>query len=112
VILVTSSLDQQMEALKYANEVRIRRSHLKDTLRTSPAPVAAVSRIVIEPPDWAEGMNVEQLLRAMPGWGVARVKRAMRSCLLRDLKPIGGLSARQRELLCEAIASHHPNRGR
>ncbi len=65
------SLDQRMEALKRANDIRVRRAQLKKDLKDGSVQIEEVLR---EPPDYVETAKVFDILMAVPKFG--RVKAA------------------------------------
>lgn len=87
------SLDQRMDALQRANEIRIRRAQLKRDLK---AGVAAIDRVLMEPPDWLLTAKVFDLLLAVPKCGRVRATRWLTTCRISTSKTVGGLSERQR----------------
>jgi hypothetical protein len=91
------SLDQRMEALKRANDIRVRRAQLKKDLKDGRA---QVEEILLDPPDWVETAKVFDLLMAVPKLGRVKAARLLNGCRISQSKTVGGLSERQRgELL-------------
>ena len=94
------SLDQRMEALKRANEIRTKRAQLKRDLR---AGRASVHQLLLEPPDWVETAKVFDMLLAVPKYGRVKVNKILAQCRISPSKTIGGLSQRQRAELVQLL---------
>ena len=91
------SLDQRMDALSKANEVRSRRAALKADLKRG---AASIRDVLAAPPDYLLTAKVVDLLMAAPKCGKVKSARIMEQCRISPSKTIGGLSERQRaELL-------------
>ena len=91
------SLDQRMDALTKANEVRSRRAALKADLKRG---AASIRDILVAPPEYLLTAKVVDLLMAAPKCGRVKSARIMEQCRISPSKTIGGLSERQRtELL-------------
>jgi hypothetical protein len=87
------SLDQRMEALKRANQIRTRRAKLKRELRggrTSP------QALLLSPPEYLLTAKVSDILLAVPKFGQVKVNKILSQCRISPSKTIGGLSPRQR----------------
>lgn len=95
------SPEQRREALRYANEIRIMRAHLKRQIRDGDASAGMVLR---ETPEWAATMRVLDLLLAIPNVGRTKARRLLIRERVSDSKTIGGLSTRQRADLIRALA--------
>jgi len=90
------SLDQRMDALTRANEVRSRRAALKTDLKRG---AASLRDILVEPPEYLLTAKVSDLLMAAPKCGKVKSARIMEQCRISPSKTIGGLSERQRSEL-------------
>jgi hypothetical protein len=91
------SLDQRMDALGRANQVRSRRAALKADLKRG---AANLRDVLVAPPDFLLTAKVVDLLMAAPKCGRVKSARIMEQCRISPSKTIGGLSERQRaELL-------------
>ncbi|MCX6371794.1 MAG: integration host factor, actinobacterial type [Actinobacteria bacterium] len=91
------SLDQRMDALERANQVRSRRAALKADLKHGKA---TIRDVLVAPPDFLLTAKVVDLLMAAPKCGRVKSARIMEQCRISPSKTIGGLSERQRaELL-------------
>jgi hypothetical protein len=91
------SLDQRMEALKRANDIRVRRAQLKKDLKDGRVQIEAVLNA---PPEYVETAKVFDILMAVPKFGRVKAARFLNQCRISQSKTVGGLSERQRaELL-------------
>ncbi len=91
------SLDQRMEALRRANEIRVRRAQLKKDLKDGRVDIETV---LMDPPAYVETAKVFDILMAVPKFGRVKAARFLNSCRISQSKTVGGLSERQRaELL-------------
>jgi hypothetical protein len=91
------SLDQRMDALGKANEVRSRRAALKADLKRG---AVDISDVLAAPPDYLLTAKVADLLMAAPKCGRVKSAKILEQCRVSSSKTIGGLSERQRgELL-------------
>ena len=99
------SLGQRYEALRVANDVRAQRALFKRDLRDAGAEEARwmVGRLLEAPPDWAESWVVWDLLQALPKFGRVKVSKLLTAHGVSHKKRVGGLSARQRRALQEAL---------
>ena len=87
------SLDQRMEALKRANDIRVRRAKLKKDLKDGRV---RVQQILSSPPDFVETAKVFDILMAVPKFGRVKAARFLNQCRISQSKTVGGLSERQR----------------
>ncbi len=91
------SLDQRMDALTKANEVRSRRAALKGDLKRGSV---SIHEVLAAPPEFLLTAKVADLLMAAPKCGRVKSAKIMEQCRISPSKTIGGLSDRQRgELL-------------
>ena len=82
-----------MEALKRANDIRVRRAQLKKDLKTGSANLDDVLR---QPPDYVSTAKVFDILMAVPKFGRVKAARLLNQCRISQSKTVGGLSERQR----------------
>jgi hypothetical protein len=94
------SLDQRMEALRRANEIRSRRAQLKKDLKDGQV---HITDIIEEPPDYVLTAKVFDMLMAVPKYGKVKATRFLNHCRISQGKTIGGLSERQRSELVELL---------
>ncbi|MFN8186184.1 MAG: integration host factor, actinobacterial type [Gaiellales bacterium] len=92
----TRSLDQRMDALARANEVRVRRAQLKRDLK---AGAVQIDEILADPPDYVGTAKVFDVLLAVPKFGRVKAGRFLNQCRISQSKTVAGLSERQREEL-------------
>ena len=96
-IVPDRSLEQRMEALVKANEIRFRHAELKRNIK---AGYVAVRDIIEHPPIWAKGIKMYDLLLAVPMVGVVKAGKMLERSGISLVKTVGGLSNQQRtELL-------------
>jgi S13-like protein len=87
------SLDQRMEALKRANEIRVRRARLKKNLKDGSV---SIDEILSDPPEYVSTAKVFDILMAVPKFGRVKANRFLTQCRISQAKTVGGLSERQR----------------
>jgi hypothetical protein len=87
------SLDQRMEALKRANDIRVRRAQLKKDLKSGSA---RIEEILNDPPEYVSTAKVFDMLMAVPKFGRVKAARFLNQCRISQSKTVGGLSDRQR----------------
>ena len=90
------SLDQRMEALKRANDIRVRRAQLKKDLKDGTVQIEAILK---RPPEYVETAKVFDMLMAVPKLGRVKAGRFLNQCRISQSKTVGGLSERQRDEL-------------
>jgi hypothetical protein len=90
------SLDQRMEALKRANDIRVKRAQLKKDLKLGEA---KIDQILSNPPEYVSTAKVLDMLMAVPKFGQVKAKRYLTLCRISESKTVGGLSDRQRSEL-------------
>ena len=87
------SLDQRMEALKRANDIRVRRAQLKKDLKDGRVQIEG---ILLDPPEYVSTAKVFDMLMAVPKFGRVKAARLLNQCRISQSKTVGGLSERQR----------------
>jgi len=87
------SLDQRMEALRRANDIRVRRAQLKKDLKNG---AIGIDEILRDPPEYVETAKVFDMLMAVPKFGRVKAARFLNQCRISQSKTVGGLSERQR----------------
>src|SRR6202158_1812441 len=90
------SLDQRMDALKRANDVRVRRAKLKKDLKDGRV---RIETILANPPEYVSTAKVIDILMAVPKFGRVKAARMLNQCRISQSKTVGGLSDRQRQEL-------------
>lgn len=86
-----SDMDQRMDALRRANEVRALRAQLKRDLKASRVSLGALLR---DPPPFLETAKVFDMLLALPRHGRVKAIKIMHSCRVSPSTTFGGLSER------------------
>jgi len=94
------SLDQRMEALRRANEIRVRRAQLKKDLK---AGTTRIEEILRDPPEYVGTAKVIDILMAVPKFGRVKAARFLNQCRISQSKTVGGLSERQRAELVSLL---------
>jgi hypothetical protein len=87
------SLDQRMEALQRANDIRVRRAKLKKDLKDG---AVRIEDILMDPPEYVSTAKVFDMLMAVPKFGRVKAARMLNHCRISQSKTVGGLSERQR----------------
>ena len=87
------SLDQRMDALRRANDVRVKRAQLKKDLKDGKV---RIQSILGSPPEYVETAKVIDILMAVPKFGRVKAARFLNQCRVSQSKTVGGLSERQR----------------
>ena len=82
-----------MEALKRANDIRVRREKLKKDLKTGSI---RIEQILSDPPEFVSTAKVFDILMAVPKFGRVKASRFLNQCRISQSKTVGGLSERQR----------------
>ena len=82
-----------MDALKRANDIRVRRARLKKDLKDGRI---RIESILNDPPDYVETAKVIDILMAVPKFGRVKAARFLNTCRISQSKTVGGLSDRQR----------------
>ena len=87
------SLDQRMEALQRANDIRVRRAQLKKDLKVGRV---VIDEILRDPPEYVSTAKVFDMLMAVPKFGRVKAARFLNQARISQSKTVGGLSDRQR----------------
>src|SRR5580765_6846595 len=86
------SLDQRMEALKRANDIRVKRAQLKKDLKSGSV---SIEKILGEPPEYVSNAKMFDMLMAVPKFARVKAARLLKHCRISQSKTVGGLSYRQ-----------------
>ena len=92
-----------MDALKRANDIRVRRARLKKDLKDGRI---RIESILNDPPDYVETAKVIDILMAVPKFGRVKAARFLNTCRISQSKTVGGLSDRQRAELVGLFDRH------
>lgn len=103
---VASPDTQRIRNLARANEVRERRSQLKEDLR---AGRILLSAALLSDDDWLRTMRVRDLLLATPGIGAVKADWALRQHGMSQSTQIFATTRTNREALLEYLAERHPS---
>ena len=91
-----------MDALRRANDVRVKRAKLKKDLKDGRV---RIETILGNPPEYVSTAKVIDILMAVPKFGRVKAARFLNTCRISQSKTVGGLSDRQRaELSAEVEA--------
>jgi hypothetical protein len=96
------SLNQRMDALARANQIRTQRAQLKRDLKSGRR---SIQSLLLDPPEYIETAKVFDMLLAVPKYGRVKVNKILAHCRIAPSKTIGGLSERQRSELVQLL--HH-----
>jgi len=96
------SLDQRLDALERANEIRVRRAKLKRALKSGEV---KIDQVLLDPPAYVLTAKVHDMLLAVPRLGRVRAGKLLAQCRISQSKTIGGLSERQRTELVSLFRS-------
>ena len=94
------SLQQRMDALQRANDIRTRRAQLKRDLKGGRR---SIHDLLLDPPEYVETAKVFDMLLAVPKYGRVKVNKVLQQCRISPSKTIGGLSQRQRTELVSML---------
>ena len=94
------SLNQRMDALTKANEIRTARAQLKRDLKSGRV---SIHTLLLEPPHYLETAKVFDMMLAVPKYGRVKVNKILQACRISPSKTIGGLSDRQRDELVSLL---------
>jgi hypothetical protein len=93
---------QRLRALERANEVRLARAELKRRIAEGDLSAAEV---ILACPWQAHSWSVGELLMSQRRWGNTRCRKFLYRNQISELKPIGTLTERQRQLLAAQLHS-------
>jgi hypothetical protein len=101
LLIPDRSLNQRMDALAIANDIRGKRARLKRDVKAGRVSVPA---LIADPPEYIATMKVMDLLLATPKIGSVKAVRVLRDLAISPSKTAGGLSERQRIKLVQMLA--------
>ncbi len=99
---------QRLQALARANKVRLARAELKRRIADGDASVAD---IILDCPEEAANWSIGDLLMSQRRWGINRCRKFLARNQISEIKQIGTLTERQRNMLaaqlraCEQLAT-------
>lgn len=94
--------EQRRAALEKATETRRARA---DTLAAVRAGTVDPVDVLTEPNEVDKGIRVARLLKAVPGHGPVKADKLMGEAAVSRTRKVGGLGARQRAKLAQALGS-------
>lgn len=95
---------QHLDALERAQEVRLVRAEIKREVKRGELGVAEILQPGSEVPDTLRTMTIAELLSAQNRWGATRSRGLLRRVEIRENRPVGELTTRQRRALVDALA--------
>lgn len=101
-VTATTGPSQNMQALAKANRVRLARAKLRHDIAEGDLHVAGV---LADIPDEAQTLEVSELLMCQHRWGRTRARRACETVGVRENKPLGEMTDRQRAELARLLLS-------
>jgi hypothetical protein len=96
----TPAEPQRLRALEQANQVRLARAELKR--RVTDGDVSA-AEVILDCPDAARRWTIGDLLIAQRRWGSTRCRKFLERNGISEIKPIGALTERQRQMLATQL---------
>jgi len=96
----TATQSQQLLALQRANLIRRARAQLKKRIGAGDLSAAEV---ILDPPE-ARRWPLVELLTSQPGWGNAKCRQFLARNDISEIKPVGELTQRQRQLLAARLS--------
>jgi hypothetical protein len=90
------TLEQRLEALRRANDIRSQRARLKKDLKQG---YMKIDDILADPPEFIKTAKVVDILLAVPNCGKVKSTKVLNHCRISPNKTVGGLSERQRREL-------------
>jgi hypothetical protein len=105
---IDAGQEQHLQALEYANRVRLARARMK---RRIAAGELTAAEVVLSCPWQAHSMSISDLLMSQKRWGRARCRRLLVSLGVPENKQIGTLTERQRLALAAVLAAKNAPAG-
>jgi hypothetical protein len=99
---------QHLQALEYANRVRLARARMK---RRIGAGELSAAEVVLSCPWQAHSMSISDLLMSQKRWGRARCRRLLVSLGVPENKQVGTLTERQRLALAAVLTAKNAPAG-
>ncbi len=98
---VTPEPPQRLQALERANEVRLARAELKRRIAVGDLSAA---KVILDSPWEASSWSVGELLVSQRRWGTIRARKLLASMQISEMRTLGALTVRQRQLLAAQLA--------
>jgi hypothetical protein len=99
---IDAGQEQHLQALEYANRVRLARARMK---RRIAAGELSAAEVILSCPWQAHSMSISDLLMSQKRWGRARCRRLLVSLGVPENKQVGTLTERQRLALAAVLAA-------
>jgi hypothetical protein len=96
----TPAEPQRLRALEQANQVRLARAELKRRIIDGDVSAAEV---ILSCPDAVQRWTMSELLMAQRRWGATRCRKFLERNGISEIKPIGSLTDRQRQMLATQL---------
>src|ERR687889_2815319 len=105
---IDAGQEQHLQALEYANRVRLARARMK---RRIAAGELEAGEVILSCPWQAHSMSISDLLMSQKRWGRARCRRLLVSLGVPENKQIGTLTERQRLALAAVLSAKNAPAG-
>jgi hypothetical protein len=105
---IDAGQEQHLQALEYANRVRLARAQMK---RRIAAGELSAGEVILSSPWQAHSMSISDLLMSQKRWGRARCRRLLVSLGVPENKQIGTLTERQRLALAAVLTAKNAPAG-
>ncbi len=105
---IDAGQEQHLQALEYANRVRLARAAMK---RRIAAGELLASEVILSCPWQAHSMSISDLLMSQKRWGRARCRRLLVSLGVPENKQVGTLTERQRLALAAVLTAKNAPAG-
>jgi hypothetical protein len=99
--ITVSRQPQRLVALERANQVRLARALLKRRIADG---AVSAGQVILACPHEASRWSVGELLMSQPQWGSTRSRRFLERNQIGELKPVGELTERQRQMLAGQLS--------
>ena len=105
---IDAGQEQHLQALEYANRVRLARARMK---RRIGAGELSAAEVILSCPWQAHSMSISDLLMSQKRWGRARCRRLLVSLGVPENKQVGTLTERQRLALAAVLTAKNAPAG-
>jgi hypothetical protein len=105
---IDAGQEQHLQALEYANRVRLARARMK---RRIAAGELSAAEVILSCPWQAHSMSISDLLMSQKRWGRARCRRLLVALGVPENKQVGTLTERQRLALAAVLTAKNAPAG-
>lgn len=91
---------QHMQALEYANRIRLARADIKRRVARGEL---SVTEVILDAPAEVSRMTIADLLTSQRRWGRTRCRKLLMSIPISETKTLGSMTERQRVMLAAAL---------